>query len=297
VDGHRHEVVSTDGTRIGLLTAGAGPSLLLVHGGMGCIESWQPLWNSLTSCWRVTAMDRRGRGSSGDTGPYQLSREFEDVTAAVASLAADGPVDVFGHSLGATCALGAAAGGAPLRRLALYEPPGPQAAPPAWQERVTTLVGAGKPGAAMMSFLTEIIGLTAEEIDGLRNAPRGYDIMPIVSATMPREARALAEVDLNALASDVTVPVLLILGAASPAWAGDITRELIAALPRSRVAMLPGQGHEAIGSAPEMLTGQLREFLAVPWESQGVTSGFAHDGIEPCDAGEAGEVRVGGDEG
>jgi pimeloyl-ACP methyl ester carboxylesterase len=116
----------------------------------------------------------------------------------------------------------------------------------------------------MMSFLTEIIGLTAEEIDGLRNAPRGYDIMPIVSATMPREARALAEVDLNALASDVTVPVLLILGAASPAWAGDITRELIAALPRSRVAVLPGQGHEAIGSAPEMLTSQLREFLAVP---------------------------------
>ena len=53
-------------------------------------------------------------------------------------------------------------------------------------------------------------------------------------------------------------------GAASPAWAGDITRELIAALPRSRVAVLPGQGHEAIGSAPEMLTSQLREFLAVP---------------------------------
>jgi pimeloyl-ACP methyl ester carboxylesterase len=183
VEGHRHEVISADGTPIGLLTAGAGPSLLLVHGGMGCIESWQPLWSTLTSRWRVTAMDRRGRGTSGDTAPYQLDREFEDVAAAVASLAADGPVDVFGHSFGATCALGAAAGIAagtlagtvPLRRLALYEPPGPQTAPADWRERITELVAAGKPGAAMMSFLTEIIGLTASQVNDLRNAPRVCD--------------------------------------------------------------------------------------------------------------------------
>ncbi len=265
MEGHRHEVSSADGTRIGLLTAGAGPSLLLVHGGMGCIESWQPLWSTLTSRWRVTAMDRRGRGTSGDTAPYRLDREFEDVTAAVASLAADGPVDVFGHSFGATCALGAAAGTAagtaPLRRLALYEPPGPQTAPADWRERVTALVAAGKPGAAMMSFLTQIIGLTPGQVDGLRNASRGYDIMPVVSATMPREARALACVDLTALASAVQVPVLLILGAASPAWAGHITGELTAALPGSKVAVLPGQGHQAIDSAPGLITGELTEFF------------------------------------
>lgn len=269
MEGHRHEVISADGTRIGLLTAGAGPSLLLVHGGMGSVESWQPLWSTLTSRWRVTAMDRRGRGTSGDTAPYQLDREFEDVAAVVASLAADGPVDVFGHSFGATCALGAAAGTAagalagigPLRRLALYEPAGPQTAPADWRERITALIAAGKPGAAMMSFLTQIIGLTAGQVDDLRNAPRSYDIMPVVSATMPREARALACVDLNALASAVQVPVLLILGAASPAWAGDITGELTAALPDSKVAVLPGQGHEAIDSAPGLLTGELAEFF------------------------------------
>ena len=43
MDGYRHSVTSADGTRVGLLTAGEGPPLLLVHGGMGCIESWQPL--------------------------------------------------------------------------------------------------------------------------------------------------------------------------------------------------------------------------------------------------------------
>jgi pimeloyl-ACP methyl ester carboxylesterase len=64
MDGHRHAVTSADGTEIGLLTAADGPPLLLVHGGMGCIESWQPLWEPLTSRYQVTAMDRRGRGSS-----------------------------------------------------------------------------------------------------------------------------------------------------------------------------------------------------------------------------------------
>jgi pimeloyl-ACP methyl ester carboxylesterase len=261
LEGHRHEVISTDGTRIGLLTAGAGPSLLLVHGGTGCIEGWQSLWGTLTRRWRVTAMDRRGRGSSGDTEPYLLSKEFQDVAAVAASMAGDGPVDVFGHSYGATCALGAAGLGAPLGRLAVYEPPGPQAAPRQWREQMTAMVEAGEPGRAMMSFLTEIIGLNGEQIDRLRNAPRGYDIMPIVSATLPREALALASVDLTALAGAVAIPALLILGDASPPWAGEITRELTAALPESKVAVLPGQGHLAVDSAPELLARALTEFL------------------------------------
>jgi pimeloyl-ACP methyl ester carboxylesterase len=261
LDGHRHEVISSDGTQIGLLTAGAGPSLLLVHGGTGCIESWQSLWGPLTSRWRVTAMDRRGRGSSGDTGPYQLSREFQDVAAVAASMAADGPVDVFGHSYGATCALGAASLGAPLRRLALYEPPGPQSAPREWREKITAMVEAGQPRRAIVSFLIEIMALTGEQLDSLRNAPRGYDVMPIVTATLPREALALASVDLTALAKTVTVPALLILGDASPPWAGEITRDLTAALPESKVAVLPGQGHLAVDSAPGLLARTLTEFL------------------------------------
>lgn len=261
MDGHRHEVVSADGTRIGLLTAGAGPPLLLVHGGMGCIESWQPLWSLLTSRWRVTAMDRRGRESSGDTGPYELGKEFQDVAAVAASMAGDGPVDVFGHSYGATCALGAAGLEAPIRRLALYEPTGPQTVPPGWRERIIAMVDAGQPGRAMMSFLTEIIALTGEQIEALRNAPLGYDIMPIVTATMPREAGALASVDLRALAGAVTSPVLLILGAASPPWAGKITRELTATRPESKVAVLPGQGHLAIDSAPGLLARALTGFF------------------------------------
>ena len=257
MEGYRHAVTSADGTPIGLLTAGEGPALLLVHGGMGCIESWQPLWGRLTSRWRVTAMDRRGRGTSGDTGPHDLAREYQDIAAVAASL---GPVDVFAHSIGATCALGAAASGAAVRRLALYEPPGPQTAPKEWRERVTALIADGKPGPAMVSFLREM-GMSATQIDELKNAPRDYDVLPIVSATMPREALALATVDVTALAAAVTVPVLLLLGSRSPAWARDITGALADVLPQSTLAVLDGQGHQAIDSAPSLLESRLAAFF------------------------------------
>jgi pimeloyl-ACP methyl ester carboxylesterase len=263
VDGYRHAVTSADGTEIGLLTAGDGPPLLLVHGGMGCIEGWQPMWASLTGRWRATAMDRRGRGTSRDNGHlYDLSREFEDVAAVAASLADGAPVDVFGHSYGAVCALGAVANGAPVRRLALYEPPGPQTAPAEWRARVLPMIEAGQPGRAMMSFLTEIIGLSAEEIAVLRDAPREYDVMSIVSATMPRESQGLGTVDLKALAARVDVPVLLLLGSASPPWAHDITAEVAAALKHKTLAVLDGQGHDAISLAPELLVTQLAGFFS-----------------------------------
>jgi pimeloyl-ACP methyl ester carboxylesterase len=263
VQGHRHSAVSADGTRIGLLTAGTGPALLLVHGGMGRLERWGPLWESLTRHWQVTAMDRRGRGSSGDTRPYRLSREYEDVAAVATSLAdRDGrPPDVFGHSYGALCTLGAAAGGAPVRRIVLYEPPGPAAVPREWRERASALVANGQPGPAMISFLTEIIGLTMAQIGELRNTPGAQDVLPIVSATLPREAEALASVDPVAVADRVTVPVLLLLGEASPAWAAGITHALGAALPDATLAVLPGHGHEAVDTDPGLIARQLREFL------------------------------------
>jgi pimeloyl-ACP methyl ester carboxylesterase len=262
MEGHRHSVTSADGTEIGLLTAGDGPPLLLVHGGMGQIESWQLSWDMLAARWQVTAMDRRGRGTSGDTGRYDINREFEDVAAVTASLAGDGPVDVFGHSFGATCALGAAANGAPVRRLALYEPPGPPTVPREWRERAIAMIADGRPGPAVVSFLTEVLGVSAERIAELRNAPRDYDVLAVVSATLPREARALAIVDLTALAATVRVPVLLVLGSQSPAWARDITGDLAAVLPQSTLTVLPGQGHEATDSAPGLLADRLAGFFS-----------------------------------
>lgn len=262
--GTRHSVTGAGGVSIGLLTAGTGADLLLVHGGAGQIEAWAPAWDALARRWRVTAMDRRGRGTSGDADPYAIGSEYADVAAVAGYLAgrAGGPVDLFGHSYGAVCALGAAATGAPVRRLVLYEPPGPAAVPAEWAGRMTGMVSRGQAGQAMFSFLTEIIGMTPARVAELRNAPRSYDVLAVVAATLPREARALAGVDLPGLARAVTCPVLLLLGTQSPAWAHGITAALAAVLPGADLATLPGQGHDAVDAAPELVVAELDRFLA-----------------------------------
>jgi pimeloyl-ACP methyl ester carboxylesterase len=262
--GKREYITSTDGTNIGLLTDGDGPPLLLVHGGMCRLERWAPLWPLLTDRYTVTAMDRRGRGSSGDADSYRIEDEYDDVCAVAEHLRRrwDRPVDVFGHSYGAVCALGAAAHGAPLRRIALYEPPGPQTVPAQWLERLHALVAAGELGRAVGSFLIEIIGLPRDQVMAMRDTPMAYDPLPIMANTMPREGDALSTVDLAKLAVAVTRPVLLLLGETSPAWAPAITRLLHEELPESAIAVLDGQGHEAVDLAPSMVAEVLGTFFA-----------------------------------
>jgi pimeloyl-ACP methyl ester carboxylesterase len=156
--------------------------------------------------------------------------------------------------------LGAAAAGAPFRRIVLYEPAGPQAAPGDWPERAAAMVAGGQAGRAMFTFLTEIMGHTRSEVEAMRDAPGGRDVLPIVAATMPREARALATADLTAAARHVRQPVLLLLGTASPPWAGQITRELAAVLPAATVTELPGAGHQALDTAPDLLVTETLRF-------------------------------------
>jgi pimeloyl-ACP methyl ester carboxylesterase len=114
-------VTSKDGTRIGVECAGTGPTLLFVHGGVGDRTRWTPIFPLLTSQLTVCAMDRRGRGASGDSREYSLQNEAEDVAAVVNSRS--GSSFVFGHSYGGVAALEAAFLTDRIAKLMLYEPP------------------------------------------------------------------------------------------------------------------------------------------------------------------------------
>jgi pimeloyl-ACP methyl ester carboxylesterase len=256
-------VQSLDGTRIGYVTGGSGSPLLLVHGGMCSSRRWEPLWRELVGRFEVTAMDRRGRGRSGDADLYAIGVEYDDVRAVAERLAHRhaGPVDVFGHSYGALCALGSAAAGAPVRRLVLFEPPGPGTVTPEWVDRMRGLVARRELGRAMVGFLVEVVGLTHDQVQELRDRPGGEDPMPIVERTLVREAEAILRMDLAGLATLVDPPALLLLGTQSPPWAGSVTRELAAALPAAEVVELPGLSHEAVDTAPDVVAGLLRDFL------------------------------------
>ncbi len=114
-------VTSKDGTPIGVECAGTGPTLLFVHGGVGDRTRWTPMLPLLASTFTACAMDRRGRGASGDSAEYSLLKEAEDVAAVVNSRS--GPVFVFGHSYGGVAALEATFLTDRIARLMLYEPP------------------------------------------------------------------------------------------------------------------------------------------------------------------------------
>jgi pimeloyl-ACP methyl ester carboxylesterase len=223
-----------------------------------------PLQEQLVPNFRVTAMDRRGRGRSGDAAGYDVAREYEDVLAVAEVLAEESgrPVDAFGHSFGGVAVLGAAASGAPLRRLALYEPPGPPTVPREWLDRIRGYLDAGQAGRAVVSFLTEIIGLTGEQVEELRRAGPGTDdVLAIASRTFVREGEALAALDLPDLARRVPCPVLLLHGTASPRWAADVVGLLAGHLTTVEVATLAGEGHEGVDTAAAAVAERLRAFL------------------------------------
>ena len=167
--------------------------------------------------------------------------------------ATDGPVDVFAHSYGATCSLGATRHVPPVRRLVVYEPPGPQTVTPEFVDRLTSWVEEGRAGRAMVGFLMETIGLSESEVDALRAMPPAFDILAVLSETLPREGRALLGADVVGSARSVTCPTRFLLGECSPTWAADVTGEVAAVVSAGDVVPLPGLGHEAIDRAPDLV--------------------------------------------
>jgi pimeloyl-ACP methyl ester carboxylesterase len=249
---------------MGLLSTGVGPPLLLVHGGAGQIERWLPLWDRLSVRRHVTAMDRRGRGSSGDGLEYSIEDEYQDVAAVAESLAKEAgrPICVFAHSYGATCTLGAASRAAPFDRIVLYEPPAKQTVSLEFVERLDALLAQGSVGGAMVTFMKEIIGLTNEEVDELTSAPPTFDILSVGAATLSREAHALLEVDLPRLVSGIGTRSLFLLGERSPEWAQLVTLETAHVMANSQVSALAGLGHESIDVAPERIADELASLLS-----------------------------------
>src|SRR5947208_13744578 len=98
---------SKDGTTIAFDEQGDGPALILVDGAMCTRSSGSKpeLAKLLAQHFTVYSYDRRGRGASGDTKPYAVEREIEDIDALIDE--AGGTAFVYGHSSGGGLALDA----------------------------------------------------------------------------------------------------------------------------------------------------------------------------------------------
>lgn len=227
------------------------PALLLVHGATADHTTWRTVGPAFASTRQAFAIDRRGRGASGDAPGYGIEREYEDVAAAAETLAAatGGPLDVAGHSYGGRVALGASQLTPAIRRIVVYEgapvPAGMSYRPPGMVEAVRSALEAGDNETALATFLAGIVGMSEAALDAYRADPV-WPTRVAAAPTILREVEAEASdlASLDALGS-VTAPVLLILGSISRSPFRIGTDELASRLADARVVTITGAAHAA----------------------------------------------------
>lgn len=255
------KVRSKDGTLIAYEQSGTGPALVLVHGTSADHTRWGPIVPLLEKKFTVYAVDRRGRGQSGDAEVYSIEREYEDTATVVDSIR--GPVNLLGHSYGALISLEAALIVTNLYKLILYEPYVSVARslyPPSIRDRIQALIDSGDREEALQIFFHKVVEMPEEQIEALRNEPTWVARLE-AAHTIPRE---FADEDyiLNPQRfENLIVPTMLLQGGESPDALKEATKIVHAALQNSKIVVMPGQQHVAMRTAPEMFVRLVVEFL------------------------------------
>jgi pimeloyl-ACP methyl ester carboxylesterase len=256
-------VTSKDGTPIAYARSGHGRPLVLVHGTTADHTRWAPLLPELDMRFTVYAVDRRGRGASGDAPNYALEREFEDIAAVIDFIGE--PVHLLGHSYGAICSLEAATRSKNVRKLVLYEPPIPAGVPiypPGSIDRVQALLDAGDRAGVVTTFLQTIVRMPDSEIKMLQSLPN-WPARVAAAQTIPRELRADEAYRFEAgRYAAMRVPTLLLLGGDSPPLFKSAIEAVQKAIATSRVVVMPGQQHTAMNTAPDFFLREVLGFLA-----------------------------------
>jgi pimeloyl-ACP methyl ester carboxylesterase len=251
---------SADGTPIAFEREGDGPALVLVVGAFCDRSTSETLATLLAPHFTVLRYDRRGRGSSGDTAPYAVEREIEDLEA-VAAAAGEQPV-VFGHSSGAVLALEAVINGLPATKLVAYEPPyiveGTRDRPARLAERVSQLLAADERSEAAELFMLEGPGSPPEVVTRMMGAPM-WSRFEALAHTLPYDLAIVGDQQVPAVRlATIAVPTLVLSGAASPQWARQAVEAVAAAVPHSEHRVLEGQTHNV---ADDVLAPVLTSFF------------------------------------
>lgn len=264
-----NRVVSKDGTAIAYDRQGTGPAVILVGGGLDDGSENAPLTAALAEHFTTYNYARRGRGDSGDTQPYTVEREIEDIAALIA--AAGGTAHLCGMSTGGALVLEAAASGLPgAARLAVYEVPYNVADdwPPRWREyvdQVGAAVADGRPDDALTHFM-RLTGTSAEDVAAMRQAPF-WSALTGLAHTLPYDAACLGDGQPpSERLGRITQPTLVATGdgtgqpgAAEWVVALDPAADAIVdSIPNAERRILSGQGHVV---DPEVMAAELRRFF------------------------------------
>jgi pimeloyl-ACP methyl ester carboxylesterase len=245
------KVLSRDGTPIAYERLGSGPPLILVDGAL-CHRTFGPmpkLAPLLASEFTVFMYDRRGRGGSGDTQPYAVERELEDIDALIQE--AGGSAFIYGISSGAALALEAANRGLAVRKVAVYEAPFivDDTRPPLpddYLPRLTEMIAAERRGDAVRHFM-KVVGVPRLLVATMRFTP-AWSKLKAVAHTLVYDTNIVQDHQRGKPLpltrwSSVAVPTLVAVGGKSPAWMQHAMEALARVVPRAERRTLPGQTH------------------------------------------------------
>jgi pimeloyl-ACP methyl ester carboxylesterase len=257
------KVNSQDGTTIAFDQLGAGPAVILVCGGSVDRSSNAPLAELLAKNFTVFNYDRRGRGDSGDTPPYAVQREVEDIDAVVT--VAGGSAFLYGTSSGAALALEATRElPTKITKLAVWEAPyivdDSRPRPPANSAKIfADLVAEGRRGDAAEFFMAKVVGLPPEFVAEARSS-LWWPAQEAIAHTLAYDATIMGDYTLptQRFAAIKTTTLVLDGGASFPFL--HATADAIAkAIPNARRRTLEGQQHNV---DPEALAPVLKEFFS-----------------------------------
>jgi pimeloyl-ACP methyl ester carboxylesterase len=244
------KTTSADGTTIAYDQWGSGPLVVVVGGAFNDRGAWAELAEALAGEFRVVSYDRRGRGESGDTQPYAVEREIEDLAAVIADASPDGMAYAHGVSSGGALLLRAIAHGAPVTKASVLEPPyRVEGAPPAPQDYRRTLrrfMDSGDLGGAVEYFMTRAVGVPTEAVAEMTATP-AWGYLRQMAHTLLYDAEALGGDD-HRLPTDVltgiTVPVLAVSSASTAPWLASAAEAVARAVPGGRYQRLEGGFHD-----------------------------------------------------
>ena len=267
VKGERYglnSVISRDGTKITFKKSGHGPPLVLVHGSIADHRIWTSIMPAFEEHFMVVAVDRRGRGQSGDTPAYSMENEVEDLLAVIESFGE--PVNLVAHSYGALCSLEAALRTGCLAKMVLYEPPIIQIdlayrSPTVLLNKMQNYVDEGRDEEAVKCFFIEVMKRPVAEVETIRTRT-AWRSMVAMAHTIPRETREVQDYTfIPRRLKKIAVPTMLLVGGNSDQLMVSVTEALHEVIPNTQVVSLEGQDHSAMNTAPELFSDEVLRFL------------------------------------
>jgi pimeloyl-ACP methyl ester carboxylesterase len=263
------KVTSQDGTLISFEQIGQGPTLIMVAAALSDRSDTTRLAEALADSFTVINHDRRGRGESGDTAPYSVEREIEDIEALIDK--AGGPAYLFGSSSGAVLALEAASRlGNKVKRLFMYEPPlivddSRPPMPDGFAEQIERLLDAGRNSDAVKLFFNKGMGIPAIFVTLMKFMP-GWSKMTAMAHTLLYDLAITKDIQAGKPLPvgrwvTATMPALVMAGEKSEPFFQKGAQALANHLPNAQYRVLKGQSHGAIVTGAKTLAPILKEFF------------------------------------